>query len=458
MFVESQVPKAGPGHPCSLEKASSRERYNPRIGKANWKMKPTKLIWLIAMAALGLTAFAAPAPSPWEEPSAALAARIADILGPGQARLTIRNLSTISNDEIPAIRHLLEKDLKVLGVLASGAESANEIRLTLSENQRERLWVAEVVEGNETRVAMVEVKLNATHPAQAGGGVTLRKQAFLVTRDEVLAALEMQDTLVAVEPEEIVIFGNTAEGWRERNRAAIGQKRSLPRDPRGVVFSTPDGHGFVASVAGMACTGSHQDATPPADWIVHCRESDDPWPIFMGPIPLPPVPQTVAATQEDVSATPIKTFYNATRNYFTGVISPSFGMDLPPFYSAALLPRPASGAALLIGGIDGKVQLLENGALKPVSGARDWGSDFAVLHSGCGAGAQIIASGSGEAISDSLRAYELPKQEAVPASAALPVDGTVTALWTAPDGKSVFAVVRGATDQYEVDRVTATCN
>ena len=84
--------------------------------------------------------------------------QIAEILGPGQARLTIHNLSTISNDEIPAIRRLLVEDLKALGVTASGAESANQIRLTLSENQRGRVWVAEVVEGNETRVAMVELE------------------------------------------------------------------------------------------------------------------------------------------------------------------------------------------------------------------------------------------------------------------------------------------------------------
>jgi hypothetical protein len=102
--------------------------------------------------------------------------------------------------------------------------------------------------------------------------------------------------------------------------------------------------------------------------------------------------------------------------------------------------------------------MAENGALKTVSGTRDWGSDFAVLHSGCGAGVQVIASGSGEATNDSLRAYELPALEAVPASAPLAMDGTVTALWTAPDGKSVLAAVRNAANQYEVDRVTALCN
>jgi hypothetical protein len=176
---------------------------------------------------------------------------------------------------------------------------------------------------------------------------------------------------------------------------------------------------------------------------VNCHESDDPWPILTANTPNGPVT--------------IKAFYNAARNYFTGVVTPSLGVDLSPFYSAALVPR-ASGPALLIGGIDGKVQILEGTSLKPVSGTRDWGSDFATLNSGCGAGVLVIASGSGAAASDSLRAYDLPAQEAVAASAPLAMDGTVTALWAAPDGKSVYAVVRGAADQYEVDRVTASCN
>jgi hypothetical protein len=162
------------------------------------------------------------------------------------------------------------------------------------------------------------------------------------------------------------------------------------------------------------------------------------------------------------AAAPLRAFYNAARDYFTGVVTPSVSVDLPPFYSAALLPRP-DGAGLLIGGIDGKVQLVESGTLKTVAGTRDWGSDFATLHSECGAGVQIIASGSGETLTDSLRAYELPALEAVPASAPLAMDGTVTALSSARDGKSVFAIVRkaagqGQPDGYEVDRVTANCN
>jgi hypothetical protein len=418
--------------------------------KMTW---PIALIAVVAAAAGGLLSPAASAaPSPWEQPAAALAEQITGILGPGQAHLTVRNLSTVPNDEIPAIRRLLEQDLKVHGVLASGAESANSIRLTLSENLRERLWVAEVIEGNETRVAMVRLEPGAQRQAQAAGSLTLRKQIVLASGEPVLAALETADGLVAVEPEEIVIYGHAAGGWREQKRVAIGQARPLARDPRGVILPAAGGEGFEAYLAGTMCSGAYLPAQPVGSWSVRCRASDDPWPIVQGPAAQAPA---AAPAESSVS---LKAFYNAARNYFTGIVTPSLNVDLPPFYSAAVIPRPGSAVALLIGGIDGKVQLTEGGALRPVAGTRDWGSDFAGLNSGCGAGTQVVASGSGEAASDSLRAFELPAQEAIPASAPLAMDGTVTALWAAPDGKSVLAVVRTAADQYEVDRVTASCN
>ena len=68
-------------------------------------MKPTKQMCLLAIFGAALVRpLLAAAPSPWEKPAADLAEQIASILGPGQAHLTIRNLSTIPNDEIPAIR------------------------------------------------------------------------------------------------------------------------------------------------------------------------------------------------------------------------------------------------------------------------------------------------------------------------------------------------------------------
>lgn len=414
--------------------------------KLRW---PVAMVAAIASVLVGSNASAAP--GHWEQPAANLADQVVEILGPGQARLTIRNLSSIPTDEIQAIRKLLVQDLKAHGVLASGAESANLIRVTLSESANERLWVAEVVEGNETRVAMVRVEPGVTQQAQAASGLTLRTQTVLTSKEDVLAMLETPVGLVAVEPEEIVVYSHVDGGWQPQKRIGIGQKKPLPRDPRAVIVPLQGGDGFVAYLAGTACSGNNQSAQPGTEWVVHCTERDDPWMI-------PGSEATLSAEgAAGNNATALKAFYNASRNYFTGVVVPAQSVDLPPFYSAALLPGP-NGNGLLIDGIDGKVQIIENGVLRPVAAARDWGSDFASLHTGCGAGTQIVVSGSGADATDSLRAFELPAQEAVPVSAPLAMDGTVTALWTAPDGKSVFAVVRDKTDRYEVDRVTAFCN
>jgi hypothetical protein len=399
------------------------------------------------------------AASKWEQPAEELAEKIARVLGSGQAQLTVNNRSTLATTELPVIRRILEQDLRAHGVSISGAESANQIRITLSENARERLWVAEIVEGSQTRVAMVHVDRDAIAAPVADAGMVLEKKrvwnsleavrAPLQEQDSiVLAALETKAALVILEQEDIVIYAMTAIGWSEEKRLPLGTRRPSSRDAHGLLISTADSYGFTAYAAGTECKGSYalpQDNRGAyGEWTVHCHDSDDPWPITTSAILTAPVS--------------LSAFYNSGRNFFTGIVTPAIGVDIPPFYSIALIPRPtADHAALLLNGIDGKVQLAEAGVLKQVSGTRDWGSDFAAVRTSCGTGTQVIASSSGEAVKDSLRAYEITRQEAIAASAPLETGGTVTALWTASDGASAWAVVRKSTVEYEVDRVTALC-
>jgi hypothetical protein len=389
-------------------------------------------VWMVLVVAVDA------ASGPWDQPAGTLADKIAAILGPGQARLVVRNLSSIPASEVATIRKLLEDDLRARGVALAGEDSANAIRVTLSESVRGRLWVAEVVEGNATAIAMVQMASTRENRPSGAGGLTLRRQTILRTHEPMLTAFEAQNGLVVLEPEEVVLYVRASEGFEELKRISIGQKQSLPRDPRGLVSADPGGAGFRAWLAGEQCTGP----LPLSDQAVACRASDDPWPV-------PSIGNGTAA---------LSAFYNPARNFFTGVVTPNVGVDLPRFYSSAWIPRAQGGAGLLIAGIDGKAQMLENGALKPVSGTRDWGSDLAALNSGCGAGWQILVSGSGAASSDSLRAFEIPALEAVPAGAPIEVQGTVTSLWPAPDFRSAIAIVRGANEEYEVDRVTALCN
>src|SRR5581483_3600384 len=119
---------------------------------------------------------AASTPADWMQPAAALADQVASILGPGQATLNFRNLSSIANADLPAIRALLEKDLKARGVLIAATESANSIRITLSQNDRERLWVAEITEGNESRVVMVPAGPNSPQTQAIADYMTLRSE------------------------------------------------------------------------------------------------------------------------------------------------------------------------------------------------------------------------------------------------------------------------------------------
>jgi hypothetical protein len=211
-----------------------------------------------------------------------------------------------------------------------------------------------------------------------------------------------------------------------------------------------DGSIVTAYAPGVECVrtvNAASDSIPGGDAGNHagqCKSSDDPWPLGNSPMRA-------------------KAFHSANHNFFTGIVTPSPGVELPAFYSAVLLPRALGGSALLINGIDGTVKIVENGAVKPVAGARDWGSDFAVLQTGCAAGIQIVASNSGEGEADSLRAYELPAQEALAASPPLGMNGSVMALSASHDGKSLLTVVRlpaepGRGNEYEVDRVTALCN
>lgn len=383
------------------------------------------------------------APGPWDDPAAKMAEQVAGIMGPGQVQLTVENRSTIATTEVAAIRALLEQRLKSHGISVSGGESANTLRVTLSENARERLWVAEVVQGNETKVTMVSLPAERSLAAARSGGVALLSQTILTTDTPVLGIVESGSGLVALEPEESVYFLRGPNGWTPSARSEIVQRRQMARDVRGVLQSVSGG--FAAWLPGETCTGQTDSVSGAGSLIVQCVSSDDPWPVA-----------EVGTTA--VGGAQLKAFYNARRNFFTGVMTPNVGVELQPFYAATVVPRAVGGAALLVGGIDGKVQLVENRMLKTVSGTRDWGSDFVSITTGCGLGAQVVASSSGAAATDSLRAYELPALEAVPASAPLATDGPVIAMWAAQDNRSLYITVQRSVDAYEVDHVTASCN
>jgi hypothetical protein len=407
----------------------------------------TRLLLLMALLALPLSQAQA---ANWQQPVAALARKIAALTGPGQVQMVVKNSSNLKPDEVLQIEALLKRELSASGVSQGGVNSATQVTVTLSENVRGGLWVAQVQEGTDVQVAMLPVKLESGIAAATGPRIRLKHTVVIQEPEAILDAQVIAygsaKLLVVLEGNRILVYQQNAEvqpsiqgtdtvtngsEWVMSQSFPIPGGHAFPRDVRGRVVAGQE-HLFDAYLPGMRCVGAN--GGQPIQ--VTCSDSDDPWP--------------VTATQ--------KAFYDSSRDYFMGVLVPGVHLQLAPFYEAAEIPR-AGGPAMLLNNVDGTATLIENSVGGTVSGTEDWGSDLAAIHSTCGSGAQVVVSGSGAATaSDSLRAYEIAGREAIPVSAPLHVPGTVMAIWPSEEGGDAMAVVRMADGSgYEVWSVAASC-
>jgi hypothetical protein len=155
-------------------------------------------------------------------------------------------------------------------------------------------------------------------------------------------------------------------------------------------------------------------------------------------------------------------FYSASRNFFTGVLTPGVGRltTVGKFYSAAPLPRE-NYVLWLFAGTDGQIHLVDG--VTDQAAKLGWGSDIASVKTACGSGGQLLATSSArrgpEDGTDSVRLYEIADRDPVPVSAVLDFPGEITALWGEAKGDSAIAVVRNhETGEYEAFRLAVACS
>jgi hypothetical protein len=403
--------------------------YNPRSFMTR---KATRLCALTALA----LAFCLPATAQWTEPSAQLARDIAAITGPGTVTITVHNISSLTADYIPVIKRDLQNDLRGAGVRVVGANAAADIKLTLSENVQGYVWVAEVHQANETKVAMVTAPRSQTAAQALNGPLVAIRKTPLWSQDSPI--LDLAQVQAGAEPHMIVLdaaaislYKMTGGRWTPERQFAIAHARAWPRDMRGRLVLARD-HLFDAYLPGVVCTSTAQ---PPL--TVNCRPGDDPWPI--------------AGAQTAL--------FGASRNFFTGVVTPVIGKvtSVPAFYSAAGIPRPAY-TLWVFTRADGSVHLMD-GVNDVRIRARDWGSDLAAVKSSCGAQTQLLATATGDGDeADVVRAFEIADREPVEVGAPLEFAGPVTALWTSSDAHSAIAVVHNLkTGNYDAIELAITC-
>jgi hypothetical protein len=450
---------------AKLSSPRSITRYNHRIphmqARISSGLRPGWLpLFLLASLFLPSSVFA----SGLGDTARQLAHKIAVAAGPGAVALEVTNRSSLEEKSLREVRSALEAELQVEGVHSVKAEQAiGTVEVVLSENLREYVWTAEIAIGSdEKKVAIVSLPRSSNGASFAPALPIVLKTTLLFAQEQPMLDAALVDMpggarLLVLNAGAVAIYrrqganpaGNSGGHWELETALPIAHARTFPRDLRGRLLLRRD-HLFDAYLPGTLCRSS---AVAPL--TLSCDDSDDltyndPWPL----------------TPEDGS---VRAFYAASRNFFTGVLSPGIGKisNVPSFYSAAALPRP-SYTLWAFAAVDGSLHLVDGITDLAIRGAKSkWGGDLAAVHSSCGAGTQLLVSESenlerGDADRDSLRAFEIPDRDPVAVSAAVEFDGQIVALWPESSGNGAAAIVRRIvkrkdTEWYEAYRVSLSC-
>src|SRR6202047_3498850 len=428
-------------------------RYNQRIPhmrarESTRKSRVLRLVWLTLF--LLATVFFPPSlcASGLGDTARQLARKIAAAAGPGAFALEITNRSSLDDKTVREVRSALEAQLHVEGVsTAKAAQAMGTVEVVLSDALPQYVGTAEIAIGSdEKRVALVSLPRSST-----GTGAPYTTALPIILKTTLLFAQEqpMLDVALVEMPggaRLLVLNGGTVAIYRHRGANAVEQweleasppvahSRTFPRDLRGRLLLRRD-HLFDVYLPGTFCRTT---SSAVASLTQTCNDSDDPWPL----------------TQDDGS---VRAFFAASRNFFTGALSPGIGKvsNVPSFYSAAALPR-SSYTLWVLAAVDGSLHLVDGMTDQLIRGGK-WGSDLAAVQSSCGTGTQLLVSERGDTERDSLRAFEIPDRDPVAASSAVEFDGRIAALWPGSSGNAAVAIVkREDTGWYEAYRVSISC-
>ncbi len=380
--------------------------------------------------ALLLIVFAMPgfAADPFAEAAHRLAGEIAAKAG-NDIGLTTRNLSSVPEGQFASVRRALEVELRAQGLKLTPA-AAVQTRVTLAENAKGYLWVAEIRKGDTQFVAIEPIARGVTAPDAPT--FVLRKTLLWAQREPILDVAHINgggaSRLLVLEPGRVALYAVQGARGELVESAGIMRTSPLPRDARGRLVTAED-HLFDAYLPGMHCTAGQAIAA------MTCAAADDPWPLDLN----------------------LNAFFAPSRNFFTGVLSGAAaqGKSTAPFYSAAKLDDQGS-AVWVFTGVDGRVRMF-NGSTETVVDAKAWGSDITAMKSSCGSGTQLLATHSaGANAPDGLQAFTVTGHQLVAASQPLEFAGPITALWPA-EGGAVAVAHNLKTGNYEAFSLTMDC-
>ncbi|HEV8385026.1 MAG TPA: hypothetical protein VGQ11_09165 [Candidatus Acidoferrales bacterium] len=380
-------------------------------------------------------------PSPWQESAREFSKKIAALTGTRQTvTLSVRNISSLSDTEVAAVRAALETELRAAGLrLAAKSIAAPELRITFSENLQGLLWIAEILRDDSRDVAMLSVGKGSAPAAVAATQMFVLQSALIFEQDEPILDFVFLDAerLILLEPWKLVSLTKIDSSWHLHQTVELPYPKVSSRDPR--PFLTVDDVVLLVFVPDHVCRAEIESTLK-----LHCWDREqgtsalsDAGMILLGMRPV------------------------SGRNYYRG-LSRIFGDATSRedvYYDfAALLERGISGRVTAT--IDGKAVLTRSDSGKvsttTISG---WGSQLKGILSQCGMGSQLLVTGPGDwTEADSVQAFEFEGTTPLAVSNSIRFPGPVPELQGGTAARSVHAIVQNLkTGRYEAYTLTLSC-
>jgi hypothetical protein len=399
-----------------------------------------------------------PPPNPWQDPARELAKKIVAVTGPRQTlALTVRNISSLSDSEVAAVRLALEAELRAAGLRLAAvvppassrrpspeSAAAPELRITLSENVQGLLWIAEVPRDDSRDVAMVSLPRTAAPTPSATTQMFVLESKFLYEQDEPILGFAVLDsqpsgaapTLLVLDSVKLSILQFEKERWTVLQSELLPKSILASRDPRGVGIL---GNQFAFFLAGTYCVGSTQ---PALKMQCYGFDKDLPEPL-------------------EHYAPLLTSFVVPGRNFSKASIRASGERILreAQYYSTSVL---AEGEAirLVFANLDGTASLYsELRSPTPIATFSGWGSELQGIRSACGRGAQLLVTRNGDwTEQDVVQAIEIEGTQANAVSLPISLPGPVMELLQSNVPQSAGAVIRNlTTGRYEAYNLTLSC-
>ena len=335
-------------------------------------------------------------------------------------------------------KKVIEAELRARGVrTVDDASFEVKLRVTLSRDNAERLWIADY-DNDGARATLMEPFERSSFDAKPWASRTHVDRELVFSGNSPILDFACTNPPAAKECGKVLVLYTDSvvlmDSEQNFPRISISHDTAWPRDVRGRVKIS--GTDFEARVEGVVCVGNLAHVL-----LSKCAPVNGPW-MFGG-----------AGELAFAFLAPIGNWFQKAG------ISNQAKSSQGPFFSLANL-ESAGEPTWISTGIKGETNLVSGKNGNTLATTSAWGSELATVKTDCGTGWQILSTSKRDRTElDSISVYEWSSYEFRALSDPLELDGPVVSMWSGENGGPARAVVHNLkTGNYEAYLLKVGCS